>query len=160
MVCQNHGRLWSMKYVLIFVCDACCTSKNLLPVGGVWSMCNTMKTGRYGAWLSTVVGQMLTATWAPSMSTTDDAWCTDTFSCLELDIHWVVHRIVRDQLDYREVCVNWVPKNPTDDDKAHCMGLCGPFLYPLNMLHWSKRAVLELKHGQLHKIWNQKKDVW
>jgi hypothetical protein len=31
----------------------------------------------------------------------------------ELDIHWVVHRIVWDQLDYREVCVNWVPKNPT-----------------------------------------------
>jgi len=31
------------------------------PVGeGVWNMCNTMKTGRYGAWLSTVAGQMLT----------------------------------------------------------------------------------------------------
>jgi len=26
----------------------------------------------------------------------------------ELEIHWIVHRIVRDQLDYREVCVNWV----------------------------------------------------
>ena len=39
----------------------------------------------------------------------------------ELYIHWVVHRIVQDQLDYFEVCVHWVPKNPADDDKAHCM---------------------------------------
>jgi hypothetical protein len=39
------------------------------------------------------------------------------------DIHWEVHRIVQDQLDYREVCAYWVPKNLTDDDKAHCMGL-------------------------------------
>jgi len=39
----------------------CCTNENPLPFGeGVWSMCNTMKTGRYGAWLSTVAGQMLT----------------------------------------------------------------------------------------------------
>jgi len=50
-----------MKCVLIFVCDVCCTSKNPQPVGeGVWSMCNTMKTGKYGAWLSTVAGQTLT----------------------------------------------------------------------------------------------------
>jgi hypothetical protein len=53
----------------------------------------------------------------------------------ELDIHWVVHRIVQDQLECREVCANWVPKNPTDDDKAHCMELYGSFVYPLNMLH-------------------------
>jgi len=53
----------------------------------------------------------------------------------ELDIYWVVHRIVRDQLDYREVCAHWVPKNPTDDDKAHRMGLYGHFLYLLDMLH-------------------------
>ena len=86
-------------------------------------------------------------TWAPSMSTTDDVWCRDTFSCWELDIHWVVHRIVQDQLDYRDVCVNWVPKNTTDDKKVHCMGLYGPFLYQLDMLPWSKRAVWELKHG-------------
>jgi len=52
----------------------------------------------------------------------------------ELDIHWIVHRIVRDKLDYREVCTDWVPKNPTDDDKAHCMGLYRPFLYFLDML--------------------------
>ena len=52
-----------MKCVLIFVCvcDVCCTSENPLPIGdGVWSMYNTMKTGRYGAWLSTLVEQMLT----------------------------------------------------------------------------------------------------
>ena len=77
----------------------------------------------------------------------------------ELDIHWVVHRIVCDQLDDREVCAHWVPKNPTDDDKAHCIGLYGIFLYPLDMLQWSKRAVLERKHGYLHKTWNWKKDV-
>ena len=47
----------------------------------------------------------------------------------ELDIHWVVHRIVQNQLDYREVCAHWVPKNPTDDDKAHCMGL--------SCIHWT-----------------------
>ena len=47
-----------------------------------------------------------------------------------LDIDWVVHTVVWDQLDYREVCAHWMPKNPTDDDKAHCMGLYGPFLYP------------------------------
>jgi hypothetical protein len=68
-------------------------------------------------------------TWAQSMSTADDAWCTDTFSCWELDSHWVVHRIVRDQLDYREVCVKQAPKNPTYDDKAHCMGL--------SCIHWT-----------------------
>jgi len=47
----------------------------------------------------------------------------------------LVHRIVRDQLDYREVCAHWVPKNLTDDEKAHCMRLYGPFLYPFDMLH-------------------------
>jgi len=53
----------------------------------------------------------------------------------ELDIYWVVRRIVWDQLDYREVRAHWVPKNPTDDDKAHRMGLYGPFLYLLDMLN-------------------------
>jgi len=28
----------------------------------------------------------------------------------ELDMHWVEHRIVWTQLDYREVCVYWVTK--------------------------------------------------
>ena len=108
-----------------------------MPVGeGVWSMCNTMKTGRYGAWCSTMAGQMLT--WAPGMSTR--MLCgVQTHSAADiarqLDIHWVVHRIVWDQLDYREVCAHGVPKNSTDDDKAHCMGLDGPFFYPFDMLH-------------------------
>jgi len=63
----------------------------------------------------------------------------------ELDIHWVVHRIAWDLLDYREVCAHWVPNNPKDYDRAHCMGLS--FLYPFDMLHRSKRAVLDLKYG-------------
>jgi len=95
-------------------------------------------TGRYGAWLSTVAGQMLTGSdlgtkhvhhmgGVQTRSTADVP--------RELDIHWVVHRIVRDQLDYGEVCAHWVPKNPKDDDKVHCMGLYGPFLYPLDVLH-------------------------
>ena len=53
----------TLKYEVCFdfcVCDVCYTSENPLPVGeGVWSMCNTMKTGRYCAWLLTVAGQML-----------------------------------------------------------------------------------------------------
>jgi len=53
----------------------------------------------------------------------------------ELDVHWVVRRTVPDQPDYREVCAHWVPKNPKDDDKTHCVGLYGPFLYPLDKLH-------------------------
>jgi len=85
--------------------------------------------------------------------------CSAADIAREQDIHWVVHRIVQDQLDYREVCAHWMPKNPTDD-KVQCMGLYGPFLYPLDMLHWSKRAVLELKHVKLCKTWNQKNDVW
>jgi len=68
----------TLKYKVCLDLCVMCTSENLLPVGeGVWSMCNTMKTGRYGAWLPTVAGQMF----APSMSTTDDVWHTDLFSC-------------------------------------------------------------------------------
>jgi len=58
----------------------------------------------------------------------------------ELDIHWVVHRIVWYQLDYRELCAHWVPKHPKDDDKAQCMGLYGPFLYPLDMFTLIKES--------------------
>jgi len=79
--------LWqTLKYELCFdfcVCDVCCTSENPLPVGeGVWSMCNTMKQA------DTVHGLQQwqdkcwdVVTWAPSMSTTYDVWCTDTFIC-------------------------------------------------------------------------------
>ena len=39
--------------------EVCCNSKNPMPVrDSVWSMCNTMQTGRYGAWLSTVAGHV------------------------------------------------------------------------------------------------------
>ena len=55
--------------------------------------------------------------------------CSAADIARELDIDWVAHRIVRDQLDYREVCAHWVPKNPTDDDKVHCMGL--------SCIHWT-----------------------
>jgi len=49
----------ALKYVVIFVYDVCCTSENPMPVSeSVWSMYNTMQTGRYGAWLSTVVGHV------------------------------------------------------------------------------------------------------
>ena len=49
--------------------------------------------------------------------------CSAVDVARELDIHWVVHRIVWDQLDYREVCTHWVLKNPTCVGRAHCMGL-------------------------------------
>ena len=80
-------------------------------------MCNTMKTGRYGAWLSTVVGQMLTLHQAcPLQIMHGLLTCSAADIVRELDIHCVVHRIVQDQLDYREMCAHWVSKNPTDDD--------------------------------------------
>ena len=146
MVCWNHGRLWWMKCVLIFVCDVCCTSENPLPVSeGVYSMCNTMKRGRYGGMAFNSGRTDVDRYWPRHQTCPLQIMCgVQTHSAAdvarELDIHWIVHRIVRDQLDYREVCAHWVPKNPTD--KAHCMGLYAPFLCPFDMLHWSKRAVL------------------
>ena len=77
-------------------------------------MCNTMKTVGYSAWLSTLAGQMLT--WTPSMHGVQTHSAADI--ARELDIHWVVHRIVPDQQDFREVCAHWVFENPTDDDKS------------------------------------------
>jgi len=71
-------------------------------------------------------------TWAPTISTTDDAWCTDASAAdftRELDIHRLVHRIVLDKLNYREVYAYWGPKNPTDDDKTHCTSL--------SCIHWT-----------------------
>ena len=136
-----------MKYVLIFVCDVCCTSENSLPVGeGVWSMCNSMKTGRHGG-MAFNSGRTDVGHHACPLQMMRGIQTCSAGDTRELDIRWVVHRIVWDQLDYREVCAHWVPKNPTDDDKVHCMGLCGPFLYPFDILHGSKRAVLEMKHG-------------
>ena len=66
--------------------------------------------------------------------------CSAADIARELDIDWVVHRIVWDQLDYRELCAHWVPKNPTDDDKVHCTGLYGPFVYSLDMLTLIKES--------------------
>jgi len=64
-----------------------------------------MKTGRYSAWLSTVAGQILTSS---DLGTKHDALqmmsgvqtCSAAGIARELDFHWVVHRIVQDQLDY------------------------------------------------------------
>ena len=158
MVCRNHGRLWSTKCVLIFVlCVG--NSENPMPDSeGVWSMCNTMKTDMVHGfqqwqdrcWQVACTLQMMRGVQTRSAANVNR----------KLDIHCAVHRIVLNQLDYREVCAHWVPKNPTNDDKAHCMGLYGPILHPLDMLHWSKRAVLELKRSSLHKTWNQKNGVW
>jgi len=64
--------LWqTLKY------DVCCTSENPMPVSeSVWSMYNVCKQA------DTVHGyQQWQDTLAPSMSSTDDAWHTDTFSC-------------------------------------------------------------------------------
>ena len=56
-------------------------------------------------------------TWAPLQVMCGVQTCSAADITRELDIRWVVHKIVRDQLDYWEVCSHWVPKNPTDDDK-------------------------------------------
>jgi len=48
---------------------------NPMPVGdGVWSICNTVQTtvNGYEQWQDML---------APSMSTTDDVWHTDTLGC-------------------------------------------------------------------------------
>jgi len=153
MFCWNYGGLWSMKCFFIFMCHVHCNSENPLPFSeGVWSMCNTMQTGRYGgiAFSSgrTVVDRYWPGHQACPLQTMRGVQTISAAEVArELDICWVVHRIVWDQLDYREVCAHWVPKNPTDDDRGHCMGLYGPFLYPFDMLHWSEMAVMELKHG-------------
>jgi len=82
-----------------------------------------MRTGRYGAWFSTVAGQMLTWHHAWPLQMMHGLLTHSAADIVrELDIHWVVHRIVQDQLDYG------VSKNSTDDDKAHCMDL--------SCIHW------------------------
>ena len=77
--------------------------------------------------------------WAPNMSTTDDAWHTDTFSC------WHCQRARYSPGSaqncpgptglHRSVCA-LDAKESYRWCKAHCMGAYGPFLYPFNMLHW------------------------
>ena len=41
----------------------------------------------------------------------------------------------------RELDIHWVTKNPTGENRGHCMGLSVPFLFLLDMLHWTKRTV-------------------
>ena len=98
-----------MKCVVIFVYDVCCTSENPMPVSeSVWSMYNTMQTGRYDAWLSTVAGHVGTRH-------VHYRRCV-AYRHIQLlmlpESYWVLHRIVWDQLDYTEVCVNWVQRIP------------------------------------------------
>ena len=142
-------KYWSVFW---FVCVMFCTTENPLPVGEVYGVCvipwkQADVVHGFQQWQDRC---WQVVTWASSMSTTDDAWHTDMFSC------WCCQR-ARHSLGSAKncpgptglqvVCAHWLPKNPTDDDRAHCMGLYGPFLHPFDMLHWSKRAVLELKHG-------------
>jgi len=57
--------------------EVCCTSENPMPVSeSVWSMYNTMQTGRTGHGYQQWQDML-----APDMSTTGDVWHTDTFSC-------------------------------------------------------------------------------
>jgi hypothetical protein len=76
-------------------------------------MCNNVKTGRYSVWVSTVAGHVgHQACPLQMMCIVQTGSAADV--ARELDIHWVVHRIVWDLLYYREVCEHWVPNNPTD----------------------------------------------
>jgi hypothetical protein len=81
-------------------------------------MCNALKTGRYGAWFSVAAGHILTGSDLGTkhvhyqmMRGVETPSAADV--ARELDIHWVVHRIVRDQLDYREVCAQRTPQRMT-----------------------------------------------
>ena len=111
------------------MCDVHCNSENPLPFGeGVCSMCNTMPTGRYSGIAFNSGRTDVDRYWPGHQACPLQMMCgvqtrSATDVARELDIRWVVHRIVWDQLDYREVCAHWVPKNPTDDDGAHWMGL-------------------------------------
>ena len=142
--------VWSVFWFLCVMCVL--PVKNPLPVDeGVWSMCNTMKQSDmvhgFQQWQDILTSSDLGTEHDALQMMSGVQTCSAADVARELDFHWAVHRIVQDQLDYWEVCAYWVPKNPPDDDKAPCMGLCGPFLYPLDMLHWSKREGLEPKHG-------------
>ena len=135
MVCWNHGKHWSVKWVVIFVSDVCCTSKNPMPVGdGVWSMCNTMQTGRYGAWLSTVAGHVGT-------KHVHHRWCvayrciqllTFTGKCTELSrTNWITEKCVHTGCQrIRQMMTKLF----------HCMGL--------SCIHWTCYT------GQSGQLWS------
>jgi len=72
--------------------------------------------------------------------------CSAADIAREQDIHWVEHRIVWDQLDYREVCAYWVTKNPKDAQLIvwDCMGLS---CFHLTCYTDQRDIFLELKRG-------------
>jgi len=140
-----------VKCVLVFVCDVCCTSKNPQPFGeGVWNMCKTMKTGRYDAWFSTVAGQMLTCSDLGTKHV-HYRWCVVYRHVAAADGHCLR---ARHSMGSAQNCL-WL----TGLERSVCKlgakeshrwwqsSLYGPFLYEFDMLHWSKRAVVELKRG-------------
>ena len=86
-------------------------------------------------------------TWAPSISTTGDMWRTDMFSC------WHCQR-ARHSLSNAQNCPgptgllrSLFTLGAKESHRWWQSSLYGPFLCPFDMLHWSKRAILELKHG-------------
>ena len=70
--------------------------------------------------------------------------CSAADIATALDIDWVVYTVVWDQLEYREVCTHWVPKNPTDYMTKltawDCMGL--------SCFHWTCYT------NQREQFWN------
>ena len=78
--------IWTLFWFLFMTCVA--PVKIYCQLVKVFEVCVVpWKTGTYSAWLSTGAGQ----TCAQSMSTTDDAWCTDMFSCWHCQRvrHWL-----------------------------------------------------------------------
>ena len=71
--------VWSVFWFLCVMCVAPVKIHcHLVKVYGVCVI--PCKQADVVAWFLTVAGQMLTDTWATSMSTTDDAWRTNIFS--------------------------------------------------------------------------------
>ena len=146
MVWQNHGRLWSMKCVLIVTplkihCQ-------LVKVYGVcvipWKQADMVHGFQ----------QWQDRCWQVE-STTDNAWCTDTSSCWHLQRarHSLgsAQNCPRPTGLHRSVCALGA-----SDDKAHCMGL--------SCIYWTcytdHREQFWSWNMVNDKAWNQKKDVW
>ena len=123
MVCWNHGRLWSMKCVAPVKIQC-----QLVKVYGICIiLCKQAERGMAinsgrTCWHQTCPLQVMCG--IQTHSAVDVA--------RELDIQWVVHRIAWDQLDYRQVCVNWVQRIPQMMTKLivwDCIGL--------SCIHWT-----------------------
>jgi len=99
----------------------------------------------------------------PSMSTTDDAWRTDTFSC------WHCQR-ARHSLGSAQNCLG-----PTGLLRSVCKlgareshrwwqsslyGTVWAFLVSIGHVTLIKESSFGAETWQLHKTWTQKKDVW